>query len=105
MSARIVWQVSPSKHHYLLLDIWILGIRSHTGTGNHARQQGRPNIKLNKTVAWLCGRGCGWEDFDALVGANVLLSNAPEVIVLHMGGNDICKKSILRIKNLMKEKT
>lgn len=104
MSARIIWQLVIQKHHYLLVDIWILGDSIPYWAGNHARQQCRPNLKLKKTVAWWCGRGCGWEDFDALVGANFLLSKAPEVIVLHMGGNDICKKSILRIKNLIKEK-
>ena len=87
-----------------IAEIWILGDSIPYWAVNHARQQGRPNIKLKTTVAWWCGRGCRWEDFDALVGANFLLSKAPEVIVLHMGGNDICKKSILTIKNLMKEK-
>jgi len=51
----------------------------------HAKQQGRLNLHLNKTLACWCGRVCGLEDFDALVAANFFLSNAPEVIVVHMG--------------------
>jgi len=73
---RTTWELSRCRH----LD---LGYSNPYWAGNHAQQQGRPNLKLNQTVAWWCDRGCRWEDLDVLVGANFLLS---KVIVLHIGG-------------------
>ena len=94
-----------SKHSnlcILFLDAWILGDSIPYWAGVRAKETGRPNLRLpGKTIAWWAVRGLRWHSLRSKIEASVLLASPPKAIIIHLGGNDLCKLSIFQIKNII----
>ncbi|XP_060562714.1 uncharacterized protein LOC132722259 isoform X4 [Ruditapes philippinarum] len=80
-------------------DIWILGDSIPYWAGVRANELGTPNLKLDgKSIGWWGIRGMSWDDFRRSVECNVILSKPPDVILIHLGGNDLLSKSLRKLR-------
>lgn len=82
--------------------MWVLGDSIPYWAGVRAKDTGKANLHLpGKVVAWWAVRGLSWSSFRHNVETQVLFSPPPEIIVIHLGGNDLTSKSIYQIKNIV----
>ena len=85
-----------------ILDVWVLGDSIPYWAGERAKETNKPNLKLpDATVAWWGVRGLRWCDFRRAVESQVLLSEPPRIILVHLGGNDLTTLSLLQLKKAM----
>ena len=72
--------------------------------GEYAVERGIPNLSLPPewSLGWYARRGMSWEQFIHELQLRVLFQPAPKVILIHLGGNDLCSLSLLRIFNLIR---
>ncbi|KAH3739243.1 hypothetical protein DPMN_045892 [Dreissena polymorpha] len=47
-------------------------------------------------------RGMSWAQFRHAVESNVLLNKAPDILFIHLGGNDLANTSVINLKNTIK---
>jgi hypothetical protein len=82
--------------------VWVLGDSIPYWAGIRAKATGKTNLHLpGKVIAWWAVRGLRWLSFRRTIEAQVLLSTPPEIIAIHLGGNDLTSKSIFQIKNII----
>ncbi|KAH3699353.1 hypothetical protein DPMN_074309 [Dreissena polymorpha] len=58
------------------------------------KDRGMENRRLHTSIAWWGIGGLTWSSLRRSIEANVLLSTPPKVLVLHLGGNDLCIDSL-----------
>lgn len=87
------------------VEIWIMGDSIPFWAGRRADQRGIPNLRLpgDLTVAWKCTRGLQWSEFHHNIQRELLFcSSQPQVILLHLGGNDLNKASLCKIRKMIR---
>ncbi|XP_060590038.1 uncharacterized protein LOC132745207 isoform X2 [Ruditapes philippinarum] len=85
-------------------DIWVIGDSIPYWAGNHAIQTGKKNLRLpGQTIAWLGVRGLRWSTLRREIEAKVLLSPAPSLILIHLGGNDLVHSHAYDIKGTIQD--
>ena len=83
-------------------DVWVLVDSIPCWAGIRAKDTGKANLHLSgKVIAWWAIRGLYWSSFRHNVETQVLFSPPSEIIVIHLGGNDLTPKSIFEIKNIV----
>ena len=82
-------------------DIWILGDSLPYWVGR--RNPDKKTQVMGKTLAWWGIRGMSWQYFQYSLQLDVLLRQPPEVIGIHLGGNDITSHSLKEINKMMTE--
>ncbi|KAH3866395.1 hypothetical protein DPMN_029458 [Dreissena polymorpha] len=60
------------------------------------------NLRLPTSIAWWGIGGLTWSTLRRSIESNVLLSTPPKVLVLHLGGNDLCIDSCAKVRNNIK---
>ncbi|KAH3706906.1 hypothetical protein DPMN_066297 [Dreissena polymorpha] len=60
------------------------------------------NLRLPTSIAWWGIGGLTWSSLRRSIEANVLLSTPPKVLILHLGGNDLCIDSFTKVRNNIK---
>lgn len=80
-------------------DVWFVGDSIVYWAGVRAASRGRVNLGLPEhyTVGWYGIRGMSWGDFTHSLQLRVLFQPPPKVILINLGGNDLCCAGILRI--------
>ena len=72
--------------------------------GEYDSERQTPNLSLPSewTLGWYTKRGMSWTQFIHNLQLRVLFQPQPKVILIHLGGNDLCSLSLLRIFNLVR---
>jgi lysophospholipase L1-like esterase len=60
------------------------------------------NAPSQKIIGWWGIRGMSWSDFRHSIQCNVLLMKSPDLIIIHLGGNDLVSMSLTRLRNVIK---
>ena len=68
-------------------DVWVLGDSIPFWAGNRAEDTGNHNLRLTCTIAWWSERGLRLKDLHCSIEAQVLLSSAPSIVKINLGGN------------------
>ena len=82
--------------------MWVLGDSIPFWAGKRAADTGKRNLRLACTIAWWGERGLRWKDFRRSIEAQVLLSSAPSLVIINLGGNDLVNVSVIDLKEMMK---
>ena len=69
--------------------------------GVRARETGKPNLRTTREIGWHAVRGLKWHGLRRAIETEVLLGNTPNVIIIHLGGNDLASESVFRLKNII----
>ena len=71
--------------------------------GIRAERMGRANLRLpsHKTISWLTLRGMKWQNFHHVVQRERLFHASPEVIGVHLGGNDLRTWSLYKLRRVI----
>lgn len=90
----------------LFPDVWIIGDSLISHAEEEAMGKGIQNLDLaGKTVQWFGQSGMHWSHLQNTVQFKMLCFPTPEMIVIHLGGNDLVKikqaKMIKRINKRM----
>lgn len=88
---------------YFSADVWFLGDSILYWAGVYAEERNMPNLHLpGLSIGWYGIRGMSWNQFIHSLQLRVLFQQPPKVILIHLGGNDLCAKSQLQIFNLIR---
>lgn len=89
---------------YFPTDIWLLGDSIIYWAGVYAAERNSPNLNLPSqwSLGWYGIRGMSWSQFVHTLQLRVLFQTPPKVILVHLGGNDLCTKSLLQVFNLIR---
>lgn len=71
--------------------------------GVRAQQRGSTDLELPWSIAWWGVGGLTWSNFRRSVESHVLLCTPPKIILIHLGGNDICSTSTAKICNTIQK--
>ncbi|KAH3881298.1 hypothetical protein DPMN_005223 [Dreissena polymorpha] len=80
----------------------VLGDSIPQRAGARAKDWGIENLRLPTSIAWWGIGGLTWSTLRRSIEANVLLSTPQKVLVLHLGGNDLCTDSCTKVGNNIK---
>ena len=69
--------------------IWFVGDSWVFWLESHARAQGDPNLSLPANVEWLGQRDMRWGQLIPLLESQKRLRVAPQVLLIHVGGNEL----------------
>ena len=83
-------------------DVWVLGDSIPFWAGKRAADSGNHNLHLTCTIAWWCEQGLRWKDLRRSIQAQVLLSSAPSIVIINLGGNDLINVSVNDLERIMK---
>lgn len=90
MSSLVNWVASNLVYFNLFPDVWIIGDSLVSHAGEEAIGKGQKNLQLaGKTVRWFGLSGMHWTQFQNTVQNKMLFHPTPEMIVIHLGGNDL----------------
>jgi hypothetical protein len=85
-------------------DIWVIGDSIPYWAGIRAIQTGKRTLSTPaaKQIGWWGMRGMSWAQFRHAVESNVLLNKTPDILFIHLGGNDLANTSVINLKNTIK---
>ena len=85
--------------YYLLTEVWVLGDSIPRWAGVRATERGTPNLRMGTSIGWHAVGGLTWPRLRQTIELQVLLDEPPKVIVIHLGGNDLCNFTTTQIIN------
>lgn len=59
------------------------------------------NLKNGAQIGWKAVRGMSWDDFHHVVQREMLFSAPPKIILIHLGGNDLHRFSLFKLRRLI----
>ena len=90
MSSLVIWVGSNVVYFNLFPDVWIIGDSLVAHAEEEAIGKGQKNLKLaGKTVCRFGLSGMHLSEFQNTVQNKMLFHSTPEMIVIHLGDNDL----------------
>jgi len=86
-------------------DIWVMGDSIPFWAGKRAEARGKPNLGLpgGVAVSWMAVRGMGLERAIHHLQLPALFETPPQVLVFHLGGNDLVRHSLRLVFKLVNQ--
>ena len=88
---------------YLMIsEIWIIGSSIIDWAGQKAAETQRPNLNLNVHIRWLGTRSMKWQRLRPKLQIESLCWSAPNMLLIHLGGNNIGNTNTGHLCRIMK---
>ncbi|XP_053374622.1 uncharacterized protein LOC123531513 isoform X3 [Mercenaria mercenaria] len=86
-------------------DIWIIGDSIPLLAGARANELKKPDLNApgQRTIGWWGIRDMSWDDFQNSVKGLLPLTKSPDIIFIHLGGNDMISKTQIQIGKIIKQ--
>ena len=86
-------------------DVWIIGYSIPFWAGKRAEARGKPDLDMpgGAAVSWMAVRGMGWEKATHHLQLPALFQTPPQVLVVHLGGNDLVRHSLRLVFKLIND--
>lgn len=69
--------------------------------GRQATTLGKPSLETGACIRWKAVRGLGWPGLRKAIEVDVLFEPPPQLLIIHLGGNDLVNMTNWQLKNVM----